>query len=183
MKLFIVTSNSHKADEVRSYFKDLVEVEHVCIECPEYRHDDVGEIAKEKAAYAFSQVNEPLIVDDTAFYIDALSGFPGPYAAYVFNKLGNRGILKLLEGEEDRNAHFETAIAYADSSGIRIFRGTISGTLVEPRGREGFGYDPIFEYEGKTLAEFSIDEKSRISHRARALANLREWLSAGRPEP
>ncbi len=182
MKLFVVTSNSHKADEIRSYFQGLAEVVHVCIECPEYRHDDVGEIAKEKASYAFSQVKEPLIVDDTAFYIDALSGFPGPYAAYVFNKLGNPGILKLMEDEKDRNAHFETAIAYADSSGIRVFRGTISGTLVEPRGREGFGYDPIFEYEGKTLAEFSVDEKSRISHRARALANLREWLQSYKPE-
>jgi XTP/dITP diphosphohydrolase len=181
VKLFIVTSNPNKAREIRSYFQDLIEVEHVCIECPEYRHEDVGEIAKEKAIYAFSQVNKPLIVDDTAFCIDALSGFPGPYAAYVFNKLGNRGILKLMEGEKDRKAHFETAIAYADSSGVRVFRGTISGTLVEPRGKEGFGYDPIFEYEGKTLAEFPVDEKSRISHRARALANLREWLQSGRP--
>jgi len=181
VKLCVVTSNPNKAREIRSYFKDLIEVVHVCLDCPEQRHEDVGEIAKEKASYAFSQVKEPLIVDDTAFYIDALSGFPGPYAAYVFNKLGNEGILKLLEGEEDRKAHFETAIAYADSSGIRVFRGTISGTLVEPRGKKGFGYDPIFEYEGKTLAEFSVDEKSRISHRARALADLREWLQACRP--
>ena len=182
MKLLVVTSNPNKAKEIRSYFRDLAEVVHVCIECPEHRHEDVGEIAKEKAAYAFSQVKEPLIVDDTAFSIDVLHGFPGPFAAYVFNKLGNEGILKLMEGVENRRAHFETAIAYADSSGIRVFRGTISGNLVAPRGREGFGYDPIFEYQGRTLAEFSIEEKSRISHRARALANLREWLQSGRPE-
>jgi XTP/dITP diphosphohydrolase len=163
-----------------SYFGGLFEVEHVCIECPEYRHDDVGEIAKNKASYAFSLVKKPLVVDDTAFYIEALSGFPGPYAAYVFHKLGNRGILKLMEGEKDRSAHFETAIAYADSSGIMLFYGTMAGTLVEPRGRDGFGYDPIFEYKGKTLAEIPIGEKSRISHRAMALANLREWLMAGR---
>ena len=86
-----------------------------------------------------------------------------------------------MEGEPDRRAHFETAIAYADSSGIRVFHGTMAGTIVDPRGREGFGYDPIFEYQGKTLAEIPIGEKSRISHRAMALANLREWLKAGRP--
>jgi XTP/dITP diphosphohydrolase len=179
--LAVVTSNPHKADEIRTYFQGLIDVEYICIECPEYRHDDVGEIAKDKAAYAFSEVKKPLIVDDTALYIDALSGFPGPYAAYAFHKLGNRGILKLMEGEPDRRAHFETAIAYADSSGIRVFRGTMAGTLVEPRGKEGFGYDPIFEYKGRTLAEIPIGEKSRISHRAMALANLREWLKAGRP--
>ena len=177
----MVTSNSHKAEEIKSYFEGLIDVEHVCLECPEYRHDDVGEIARNKASYAFSQVKKPLIVDDTAFCIDALSGFPGPYAAYVFQKLGNKGILKLMEGEENKSAHFETAIAYADSSGIRVFHGIMSGTLVEPRGREGFGYDPIFEYQGKTLAEIPIIEKSRISHRAMALANLRTWIMAGRP--
>ena len=181
MKLCVVTSNPHKAEEIRSYFQDLVDVEHILIECPEYRHEDVGEIAKNKASYAFSQVKQPLIVDDTAFYIHALAGFPGPYAAYVFQKLGNKGILKLMEDEKDRNAYFETAIAYADVSGIRVFRGTMHGTIVAPRGRDGFGYDPVFEYQGKTLAEIPLIEKSRISHRARALANLREWLTSDRP--
>ena len=178
MKLFVVTSNPHKADEIKSYFLDSLDVEHVNIECPEYRNDDVGEIARNKASYAFSQVKKPLIVDDTGFYIDSLDGFPGPYAAYVFQKLGNKGILTLVKDKKDRSAHFETAVAYADSAGIRIFRGMIFGTLVDPRGREGFGYDPIFEYEGRTLAEIPIDEKSRISHRARALDNLRKWLVA-----
>jgi XTP/dITP diphosphohydrolase len=180
VKLLVVTSNPHKAAEIRSYFLGLLEVEHVNLECPEYRHDDVGEIARDKAAYAFSKVKNPLIVDDTAFYIDALSGFPGPYAAYAFQKLGNKGIMKLMDDKQDRNAHFETAIAYADPSGIRIFRGIVYGTLVNPRGREGFGYDPIFEYQGRTLAEIPIAEKSRISHRALALAKLREWLAGYR---
>jgi XTP/dITP diphosphohydrolase len=115
-------------------------------------------------------------VDDTAFSVKALRGFPGPYAAYVLDAIGYQGILRLLEGVEERSASFETAIAYADRAGIRIFRGLIDGVITRaPRGREGFGYDPIFEVDGKTMAEMPIDEKNRISHRARALSAFGEW--------
>jgi XTP/dITP diphosphohydrolase len=175
MKLLVVTSNSHKADEIRSYFGGRIEVEDVCLECPECRHDDVAEIARYKAEFAWGQLEQPLIVDDTALCIDELSGFPGPYAAYVFKKIGNEGILRLTEGK-NREAHFVTAIAYADHSGIRIFRGVLRGHIVEPRGVQGFGYDPIFEWNGRTLAEIPLDEKSRISHRALALRKLHDFL-------
>jgi len=94
----------------------------------------------------------------------------------VQNTIGNAGILKLMDGVSARGAHFETAIAYADQDGIRVFRGRIDGTIVSERGDKGFGYDPIFEWKGRTLAELPVDEKSGISHRARALAALREWL-------
>jgi XTP/dITP diphosphohydrolase len=175
MKLLVVTSNPHKADEIRSCLGGRIEVEDVRLECPECRHDDVGEIARYKAEFAWERLGKPLIVDDTAFCIDSLSGFPGPYAAYVFDKIGNEGILRLTEGK-GRDAHFQTAIAYADSCGIRVFRGILNGCIVEARGREGFGYDPIFEWNGRTLAEIPLEEKSRISHRALALRELHDWL-------
>ena len=173
-----MTGNSHKAREVAAFFQGVLEVEHVNLDCPELKSDDVGEIARGKAAYAFAQIHQPLIVDDTAFSIRALGGFPGPYAAYVLTTLGNAGILKLLEGISDRAAFFETAIAHADDEGtIRVFRGRIDGIITgSPRGTGGFGYDPIFEVNGRTLAELSLGEKSRISHRARALKAFRAWM-------
>lgn len=177
MRLAVVTSNPHKAREVAAFFQDELEVEHVNLECPEFRHSDVGEIAKGKAQFAYGHLDRPLIVDDTAFSVTSLHGFPGPYAAYVLDTIGYPGILRLLEGVEERGASFETAIAYADWEGIRIFRGLINGVITRsPRGREGFGYDPIFQAGGRTLAELSLEEKSRISHRARALEAFREWL-------
>jgi XTP/dITP diphosphohydrolase len=172
----VVTSNPHKAREVAAFFQGELEVEHVNLECPEFRHSDVGEIAKGKARFAYDQLERPLIVDDTAFSVKALRGFPGPYAAYVLETIGYQGILRLLEGVEERSASFETAIAYADKNGIRIFRGLIEGVITRfPRGREGFGYDPIFELDGRTLAELTLGEKSRVSHRARALSAFGEW--------
>ncbi|MDD1648668.1 MAG: RdgB/HAM1 family non-canonical purine NTP pyrophosphatase [Methanomicrobiales archaeon] len=180
MTLAVVTGNPHKAREVAAFFQGMREVEHVPLDCPELKHDDVGEIARGKAAWAFGQLLRPLIVDDTGFSIHALGGFPGPYAAYVLTTLGNGGILKLLDGVTDRAAFFETAIAHADGEGtIRVFRGRIDGTITtSPRGTGGFGYDPIFEVDGLTLAELTLEEKSRISHRARALQALRRWLES-----
>jgi XTP/dITP diphosphohydrolase len=173
-----VTGNPHKAREVAAFFEGVLEVEHVPLDCPELKSDDVGEIARGKAAYAFGQIRRPLIVDDTAFSIRALGGFPGPYAAYVLTTLGNAGILKLMEDISDRAAFFETAIAHAAGEGtIRVFRGRIDGTITgTPRGTAGFGYDPIFEVNGRTLAELSLAEKSRVSHRAKALQALRAWM-------
>lgn len=176
MNLAVVTSNANKAREVAAYFMGVLEVEHVALACPEFRNDDVGEIARAKAEFAYQAISRPLIVDDTGLFIDALRGFPGPYAAYVHDTIGNAGILKLMEGVEDRGAHFETAIAFAREDGIRIFRGILPGTIVAPRGEGGFGYDPIFEHAGQTLAEMPLAEKSKISHRARALEAFRAWV-------
>ncbi|MDK2975001.1 MAG: XTP/dITP diphosphohydrolase [Methanofollis sp.] len=172
-----MTSNPHKAVEVAKFFEGVAAVEHVRLEIPEYRDSDVKNVAREKARYAHARIGRPLIVDDTGFSIDALNGFPGPYAAYVHDTIGNDGILRLMAGVADRRAHFETAIAYADGSDIQIFSGMIEGEVTEaPRGGEGFGYDPIFAVDGRTLAEIPLAEKSLISHRARALAAFRAWL-------
>jgi len=180
VRLTVVTGNINKAREVAAFFSGIIEVTHVPLDCPEHRDDDVGKIAAGKAEYAYRELNTPLIADDTAFSIDALKGFPGPYAAYVLQTLGNEGILKLLEGEKNRSAGFTTAIAFTDGGSTRVFTGSIRGVLTTvPRGTNGFGYDPIFQLDdGRTLAELSLEEKSSISHRACALAAFRDWFLA-----
>lgn len=177
MKLTIVTSNAHKAEEVAAFFAGVVEVTHVALDLPEHRSDDVGEIAKGKAQYAYEHLKTPVMVDDTGLFIDALNGFPGPYAAFVLNTIGNTGILKLMEGVPDRAARFTTAIGFADGTGARVFKGTVEGQITHaPRGSGGFGYDPIFAVGETTLAELPLEEKNRISHRARALAAFHDWF-------
>ncbi|WP_414674912.1 RdgB/HAM1 family non-canonical purine NTP pyrophosphatase [Methanoregula sp.] len=178
----MVTGNANKAREVAAFFDGSLEVRHEALDIPELRSEDLGKIARAKAQYAYDHFRRPLIVDDTAFSIDSLKGFPGPYAAYVLSTIGNKGILKLMEGIQERNARFTTAIAYADDTGIEVFSGTIEGRIIqEGRGRGGFGYDPIFEVDGKTLAEMPLEEKSLISHRARALASFRDWFMDHKP--
>lgn len=177
MKITMVTSNAGKAREVAAFFDGLLEVDHVALDIPEYRSNDIAEIAREKVRYAYGKLNTPLIVDDTGFFIDALEGFPGPYAAYILNSIGNTGILKLMDGVSYRDARFTTGIAYADEYGIEVFTGTLEGKIALcPRGTNGFGYDPIFEIGIKTLAEYSLKEKSSFSHRARALSSFHDWF-------
>jgi XTP/dITP diphosphohydrolase len=184
VRLAVVTGNPHKAEEMAAFLDGIVEIEHVPLDCPEYRDDEVGPIAREKARFAYETLCRPLIVDDTGFFVHALRGFPGPYAAYVLRTLGNEGLLRLLEGEADRSAHFVTAVAYADTDGIRLFEGRLDGTVTTgPRGTGGFGYDPIFGVGDRTLAELPLAEKNRFSHRARALSAFRDWyLSTGAGE-
>lgn len=176
MKITFVTSNVHKAREAADIFSGIAEVEHVELECPEVRNESVAEVAKGKAAYAYSILGRPVITDDTGLFVSALNGFPGSCAAYVQKTIGNEGILHLLSDKTDRSAWFETGIAYADAEGISVFVGRIDGTIVSPRGSQGFGYDPIFSVAGKTLAEMNAEEKNAISHRSRGLLALREWL-------
>jgi len=175
--LTVVTGNPGKAKEVAAFFGDKVDVVHVKLDLPEYRDNDVGKIATLKAEAAYEAVGGPVIVDDTGFYISALNGFPGAYAAYVLDTIGMEGILKLMSGVSERDAYFETAIAYKSGDIVRLFKGRVDGVITESgRGEYGFGYDPIFEVDGKTFAEIPIEKKSEVSHRGLALLAFSEWF-------
>lgn len=177
MKVTFVTSNVHKAEEAAGILKGHASVEHVSLECPEIRDESVAVVARGKAEFAYATLGCPVICDDTGFFIAALNGFPGSCAAYAQKTIGNEGILRLLSDKTDKSAWFETGIAYADSEGVSVFVGRIEGIVVEPRGNGGFGYDPIFSINGKTLAEMTPDEKNKVSHRSLGLLALREWLT------
>ena len=174
----MVTGNPGKAAEVAAFFHGTVEIEYVSVDLPEPRSDNVSEIAREKGRYAYGLLKKPVIVDDTGLFIRSLNGFPGPFAAYVQKTLGNPGILTLMHGISDRSASFVTAIAYTDRAETRVFTGILDGMIaIAPHGSHGFGYDPIFEVESQTtLADMSLEEKSRISHRAKALVAFRDWF-------
>ena len=120
-------------------------------------------------------------MDDTGLFIEALAGFPGPYAAYVQDTIGNEGILRAMSSIENRRAYFATAVAYADEEGITVFEGRVDGEITQsPRGTDGFGYDPVFSVGEKTLAEMTLSEKNQVSHRARALEEFRKWYVSNR---
>ena len=159
----MVTSNPNKATEVAEFFGGLLDVCHVPLDIPELRSDDVAEISRQKAQYAFDHLLTPLIVDDTSFSIDALNGFPGPYAAYVLHSIGNEGILKIMKDVKNRNAHFTTVIAFADEHGVRAFPGTIHGRIITvPRGREGLGMIGSLRWVGGHLQNSRSKRKAEF---------------------
>jgi XTP/dITP diphosphohydrolase len=127
----------------------------------------------------------PAVADDTGLEVDALDGrpgvrtarFAGPNARYADNVAL---LLEEMSGIEDRNATFRTVAALVwPDGGEMVANGFVKGVITtEPRGVDGFGYDPVFEVDGRTLAEMSLDEKSALSHRARALRGLAVVLGA-----
>ena len=183
MAIRFVTGNEGKVKEAREYLETVgEEVQQVDYDYTEIQSDDLAEIAAHGANEAFDALggDAPVVVDDTGLFVDALGGFPGPYSAYVEHTLGIERIWDLVESEDDRLARFRTVVAYADGDTTKTFTGSVRGRIVPPRGDGGFGYDPIFEHDEKTLAEMSTAEKNAISHRGRALATFADWL-AGEP--
>ncbi len=180
-RVWMATGNRHKYDEARrvlgEYGVELLQLE---VEREEIQADDIAEIA----AYSLGQIEEddPVIVEDAGLFIDLYGGFPGPYSSYVLDTVGLPGILKLMEGVEDREASFQSAVAYRDVDGVRAFRGVVKGRISEGiRGGNGFGYDPIFvpeEGDGRTFGEMEPGEKNSLSHRARAFRALGVWLAS-----
>jgi len=179
-KIWLATGNRHKVKEAAEVLAPYgIRLEHYPLERVEIQADDPAEIA----VYSLSKLDEdlPICVEDAGVSLDRWGGFPGPYSSYVLERLGNPGILKLMDGELYRKAHYHSAIAYRDESGVHIFRGTVDGEIAQGiRGTHGFGYDPIFiptEGDGRTFGEMEDNEKNAISHRARAFRALAEWLT------
>ncbi|MGH3650927.1 MAG: RdgB/HAM1 family non-canonical purine NTP pyrophosphatase, partial [Acidimicrobiia bacterium] len=149
--------------------------------------EESGETLEENALLKARAVTEatglPALADDTGLEVDALQGrpgvrssrFAGPEATYEENVAL---LLKVMDGIDNRSARFRTVVALAFPDGGEVTAaGVVEGSIIEePRGGHGFGYDPVFEVDGRTLGEMTLEEKSSLSHRARAIQALVESL-------
>jgi XTP/dITP diphosphohydrolase len=195
MKVIVATSNRGKLSELRALLPDYISLKtasDVGITMPEETGADFVENALLKARTAAS-AGEIAVADDSGLMVDALGGAPGIFSARFAGELAsddqnNSKLIELLEGlpGTDRTARFVSAVAIVTPDGQEYCAtGSVHGIIVnEPRGTNGFGYDPYFEiddphaarFNGQTMAEISIDEKNEISHRARAYRNLLRQL-------
>lgn len=182
--LRVVTSNEGKAREFAAALAGLPwRVERVAMEYQEVQADTLEDVAVDSAIslIALGSVAPPFVLEDAGLFIDALDGFPGVYSAYVYRTVGCEGILRLMEGRQDRDARFESRLALVLPDGsVEVLAGTCEGTVpLEARGSEGFGFDPVFVPRGetRTFAEMGLEEKEGHSHRGRALARLKERLA------
>jgi XTP/dITP diphosphohydrolase len=186
-EIVFITTNSHKVKEIKaladSESRDITIV-HRNYEYPELQLDEVEEVVKASANYIREKIaiKNSFFIEDSGLFIHALHDFPGPFSAFVFKKIGNGGILKLMADKkgEARKATFKTAVAFCEAQKEEpvIFLGTAEGRIAEElRGGGGFGYDPIFEFDGKTFAEMSTEGKNSVSHRSRAFRKLLDYLS------
>ena len=181
----MVTSNEGKAREFAAALEGVPwRVERVDMEVQEVQADTLEQVAEDSALWLVARgaVEPPFVLEDAGLFVDALGGFPGVYSAYAFRTIGCRGILRLMEGREDRRARFESRLALVLPDGtLELLSGTCRGTVPpEERGGGGFGFDPVFVPEGQelTFAQMGLREKEALSHRGRALRGLRERLQA-----
>ena len=178
--MIIVTHNQHKYMEYEEIFsRKGIELEWFNYEYPELQSENLNEIVEFSLKAVSKILNRPFFLEDTGLFIDSLNGFPGPYSSYVQEKIGNPGILKLMEGKVDRRSRFISIIGYYDGKNFHYFEGVLNGYISDSiRGSNGFGYDPIFIPENgeRTLAEMSLVEKNSISHRRKALEKFMEFL-------
>ena len=188
MKLVFATHNKHKLEEVRLLLPNkynLLSLDDIgCTEDIPETGGTLEENAQIKANYVFENYNYPCFADDTGLLVDALNGAPGVYSARYAGDQKNAAdnvekLLSELKSHSDRNACFETVIALRMPGNTQLFKGLVSGEITkEPRGTNGFGYDPVFQPEGydQTFGEMTIELKNKISHRARALSQLSVYL-------
>lgn len=187
-ELVFVTNNLHKLEEISEIIGDEFHIISLAeIGCYDDIPEDAATLegnASYKARYVYNKYGRDCFADDTGLEIDALEGRPGVrsarYAGEDCNPENNiRKVLSELEGKTDRKARFRTVISLI-RKGIEVqFEGTVEGVILyEKRGKEGFGYDPVFLPDGYQLsfAEMPLEEKNKISHRARATRKLIDHL-------
>ena len=178
-EIVFVTGNKGKFAEVRDILLSMgIEIVQDKNGYPELQEEELEPIAAYGAQFVANKLNMPVMVDDSGIFIKALNGFPGPYSRFVEDRLGNLRVLKLLEGEADRTAYFKTVIGYCEpGKEPLVFPGVVEGKITyEERGTGGFGYDPIFAYNGMTFGELGDAEKNKVSHRRRAIDKFLEWF-------
>ena len=181
--IFFATGNFNKFNEARKILAEYdIATAMIRAKNLEIQSDSLKEIAEASAIDAYKTCHLPVIVEDAGLFVEALKGFPGPYAAYVYKTISNPGMLKLMEEKKNRRATFRSLLAYYDGqSEPSCFEGEAQGEIVFDErwgtGKAGFGFDPIFSPKGsqKTFAEMSIEEKNGFSHRANAFRKFAEW--------
>jgi XTP/dITP diphosphohydrolase len=185
--LVIATKNRGKSAEIRSFLKDFpVELKDLNDfgPIPEVVEDgeNFEENAYKKAGFTAKVLGLPTLADDSGLEVEALGGTPGVYSARysgpdATDSANNAKLLSELSGIENRKARFCCVLSLAVPSGQALtYEAFCEGVILpSPRGENGFGYDPLFLYPetGKTFAEMSLEEKLLVSHRGRALADLR----------
>jgi len=193
MQIIFATNNKNKLKEIRNILGTsftLLSLSDLGIDddIPENEPTLEGN-AIQKARHIHKIVNMNVFADDTGLEIEALNGLPGVNSARFAGEDKNSDAninkaLKMMGTSANRKARFRTVIALILDGKEFFFEGIVNGKIInEKRGREGFGYDPVFVPEGRkmTFAEMLLDEKNKISHRARAFEKLRDFLCQDHP--
>jgi XTP/dITP diphosphohydrolase len=181
-RIWFVTTNKHKVSEARQILKPFnLEVKQIDTAYDENHDSSMELIAKNACKKLASQLNKPVVVEDTGFFFAAYNNFPGALPKYIFESIGYEGILKLLEAK-DREAYTKAVVGYCEpGKKPQIFDGVMNGIIAErvyDKNKDVMPYERIFIPEGfkVTLSKLSRNVKNEISHRRKAFEKLGKYL-------
>ena len=182
MNINLVTSNSGKVKELTYILKPFGHnASQLKVECPEIQAPTLEEVVDFGLDWLVAKkIQTPFIIDDAGIFIEALQNFPGVYSRYVYDTIGLQGVLKQMEGLEDRTTTFKCVLGLMLEDGTKHkFVGECKGNLIhEIRGSGGFGYDPIFIPKGGklTFGQMKPSEKYKIDHRFIAFKKIKKFF-------
>jgi len=177
-ELFFASSNLHKFEESQRILSNLgLSISLFETTLKEIQSNSLNVIAKQKAIDAYSKIQKPVIVEDDGLFIKSLDGFPGPYSSYVYDTIGNKVIIRLLENSKLRDAKFVAIIAYCNGNDdVKLFESSISGKISSVIEQGGWGYDPIFIPNGESKTYANVSDKDKFSHRSASLQKFSDWF-------
>ena len=188
-RLVVASKNPDKVSEIEGILSETGLASEIVrgLDWPDV--EEIGATLEENALLKARSVVEatglPVLADDTGLEVSALDGAPGVHTARFAGEAARyednvAKLVKVLAGHDDRSARFRTVVALAFPDGVEVVaEGVLDGIIAKrPKGDGGFGYDPVFEVEGRTLAEMGVEEKNSLSHRARAIRALVEYVGA-----
>lgn len=178
-ELTLVTGNENKYREAeRLSGRSLT---WISMDLPEIQSLDLHEILRQKAREAHRRIGRPVIVEETAFELSAMNGFPGPLVKWLLAAVGCEGIARIGSALGDTGARARCALLALWDDAEIVSEGVTEGLVVDPpRGDRGFGWDPVFRPEGsaQTYAEMGPTTKDRIGHRGRAWRSFLDRLES-----
>lgn len=173
----IVTGNPNKVRELQAMAKGQIDFTMHDLDIDEIQSMDLEKIVRDKAQKAFAQIKEPVIVEDVSAGLISLNGMPGPFIKFFEKEIAGGALYRLTKADNERVV-VTCIAAYYDGKQFIFGQGILHGTVVSPRGSNGFGFDPEIVPDGqdRTMAEMTTEEKSQISHRGKAFRALLEQL-------
>ena len=177
-QIFLVTGNKNKLREWQEVLPANIQIDTVDVDLDEIQSDNPEVIVADKARRAYEKVGKPVVVEDVEAGLEKLGGLPGPFIKYFLKKMGNDALYQLA-GQEGERATISCTIGYYDGKELLTVRGNINGTVVAPRGNDGFGFDVTFVPDGETqtYAEMDVAKKNSLSHRYKAIQLFVEKLT------
>lgn len=193
MQIIFASHNQHKLTEIQKILPDNITLSSLTdegiFEDIEEPHFTFKENAKAKALYVYQKTGKACFAEDSGLVVPSLNGEPGVFSARYAglpsnDQKNNEKLIAAIQKVSDKSAYYQTVICFINKDSVYYFEGKCDGTILTgARGERGFGYDPLFVPEGemRTFAEMSLEEKNKISHRAKAVAQFVDFLHDIKP--